>query len=219
MTATTTLSASCDRTTAVTRSLLGYGVLAGPLYVAVTLAQGLTREGFDFTRHQWSLLANGDLGWIHVVNLLVAGLATLAAAVGMRRALSSGPGATWGPRLVGVYGASLPAAAVFRADPALGFPVGTPDGQGAVSAAGILHMTAGAVGFSCLIAACFVVARRYAGTGTAVYSRVTGVVFAVSFAAVMVGAGAVWANLAFTAGVLAAWAWLAVLSLRLYRNA
>jgi hypothetical protein len=41
----------------VTRSLLGHGVLAGPVYVVASLTQALTRDGFDLTRHSWSLLA------------------------------------------------------------------------------------------------------------------------------------------------------------------
>ncbi|GAA2078747.1 DUF998 domain-containing protein [Actinomadura alba] len=215
----TTGRATCDRPASVTRSLLGYGVLAGPMYVTVSVVQGLTREGFDFTRHSWSLLANGHLGWIHIANLVIAGLATLAAAVGLRRALAGGPGATWAPRLVGVFGASLLAAAAFRADPTMGFPAGTPDGLGTVSWHGTLHLVAGGVGFACLIAACFVVARRFSGTGWAAYSRASGAVFAVSFAAMVVGAGAVWANLTFTAGVLVAWAWLTAVSAHLYRRA
>jgi hypothetical protein len=48
-----------DRTAAITRSLLGYGVLAGPVYVVVGLAQALTRDGYDLARHDLSLLANG----------------------------------------------------------------------------------------------------------------------------------------------------------------
>lgn len=39
-----------DRAAAVTRSLLGYGVVAGPFYVVVGLIQGLTRRGFDLLR-------------------------------------------------------------------------------------------------------------------------------------------------------------------------
>lgn len=50
------------RANRVTRSLLGYGMLAGPFYVAVSLAQALSRDGFDLTRHAWSLLANGEHG-------------------------------------------------------------------------------------------------------------------------------------------------------------
>ena len=44
-----------DRGAALTRSLLGYGVLAGPFYLAVGLVQALVREGFDFSRHPLSL--------------------------------------------------------------------------------------------------------------------------------------------------------------------
>ena len=47
-----------------TRALLCCGVLAGPIYIVVGLVQALTREGFDLTRHDLSLLANGRLGWI-----------------------------------------------------------------------------------------------------------------------------------------------------------
>ena len=36
---------ACDPATRVTKSLLGYGVIAGPLYVSVSLAQALTRGG------------------------------------------------------------------------------------------------------------------------------------------------------------------------------
>ena len=103
----------------------------------------------------------------------------IAFAVGLRRALEPGR-SRWAPRLIGVYGASLIAAGVFRADPALGFPVGTPDGPGSVSWHGLLHFAAGGVGFTCLAIACFVMARRFAAEGSAaglVFSRVTGVVF------------------------------------------
>lgn len=215
-------TATCDPRTNVTRSLLGYGVIAGPVYIAVSLAQALTRDGFDLARHQWSLLANGDLGWIQITNFMVAALATIACAVGLRRALTPGRGATWAPLLVGVYGVSLIGAGIFRADPAMGFPVGTPEGAGAISWHGMLHFACGAVGFLCLIAACFVIGRRFAAegrTGWAVYSRVTGVLFLAAFAAVAIGVGAVWANLTFVAGIVIVWAWLSGLSLHLYRRA
>jgi hypothetical membrane protein len=123
----------CDPRTRTTRSLLGYGVIAGPLYVVVSLAQALTRDGFDLARHQWSLLATGEHGWIHVANLVLTGLMTVAAAIGLRRSLRAGPASTWAPRLLGAYGAAVVAAGVFRTDPALGFPPGTPDGPATVS--------------------------------------------------------------------------------------
>ncbi len=150
----------------VTRSLLGYGVLAGPFYLTVSLAQVFTRDGFDPTRHSWSLLANGSHGWIQIANFILSGLMTLAAAVGLGRALRPGRAATWAGRLVGAYGVALIGAGLLRADPALGFPVGTPDGPGTVSWHGVGHLLAGAVGFLCVIVATFVVAHWFAARGT-----------------------------------------------------
>ena len=57
----------------VTRSLLGYLAIAGPFYVVVSLAQALTRHGFDLARDEWSLLALGRLGWIQQANLILEG--------------------------------------------------------------------------------------------------------------------------------------------------
>jgi hypothetical protein len=81
--------------------LLACGIVAGPLFLAVALTQGFTRQGFDLSRHPLSLLSLGDLGWIQIANFVVTGVLYVACAVGMRRALGPGPGATWGPRLVG----------------------------------------------------------------------------------------------------------------------
>ncbi|MBA9004134.1 DUF998 domain-containing protein [Thermomonospora cellulosilytica] len=218
MTAALTITRTpATRTARTTRSLLGLGAAAGPVYVAVSLAQALTRDGFDLARHPWSALANGDLGWIQVANLLVAGLATLAAAVGLHRAL---PGSPWAGRLVAGYGIGLVAAGVFKADPVPGFPAGTTEAT--VSLPGMLHMMSGAVGFSCIIAACFVVARRFAAegrSGRARCSRAAGAVFGASFVVMAAGGGASWTILAFVAGVLVIWTWLSALSLHLYRNA
>jgi hypothetical membrane protein len=209
----TSLQQHCDRESRVTKSLLGYGVIAGPIYVAASLLQALTRQGFDLTRHAWSLLSDGALGWIQITNFVLAGLMTVAAAVGLRRA---GVG-RWLPRLVGVYGVSLVAAGVFRADPALGFPAGTPVDAHAMSWHGALHLLSGGIGFGCLIAACIVAGRG--NRGWAVYSRVTGVVFLAAFAGIASGSQGVWTTLPFTAAVVLAWSWITALSVRSYRHA
>lgn len=111
-----------------TRLLLTAGVLAGPLFVIVVAVQILTREGFDLSRHPISLLSVGDLGWIQMANFVIAGILAFGFAAAVRRGLRAGRGATWGPRLFGIYGIGLIAGGVFAADPALGFPPGTPDG-------------------------------------------------------------------------------------------
>ncbi|MFI7705433.1 DUF998 domain-containing protein [Nonomuraea sp. NPDC049480] len=212
----------CSPQARITKSLLGWGMVAGPLYVMVTGVQALTRDGFDITRHPASLLANGGLGWVQIANLILAGLMTVAAAVGMRRAVRAGRGRVWGPRLVALYGAGLIAGGIFRADPALGFPVGTPDGPGVVSWHGLLHFVGGGIGFLGLIGACLVFARAYAALGRrgwAIYSAATGIVFFAAFAGIASGPGNAVINLAFTAAVVLGWAWVCATSAHLMRQA
>jgi hypothetical protein len=209
------MNPTCEPNVRITRSLLGYGVIAGPLYVVVAMAQALTRDGFDLSRHAWSLLANGDLGWIQIANFVVTGLMTVAAAVGLRRALAPGRARTWAPVLLGVYGASLVGAGIFRADPALGFPVGTPQTT-TISWHGMLHFVIGGVGFLCLIAACLVLGARFCRTGEpglAWFSRVTAVVFLAGIASGSAGP----TTLAFVAAVVLVWAWLTTVSVHFYR--
>jgi Protein of unknown function (DUF998) len=201
-----------------TRALLGLGAVAGPLYLVAGLVQAFTRPGFDIRRHDLSLLANGDLGWIQMANLVVSGLLVVAGAVGMRRPLATGRGRTWGPLLVGVYGIGLVGAGLFTADPALGFPPGTPAGAHAVSWHGLLHLVCGGVGFLALIAGCFVLARRFAAGGErgwAAYSVVAGVVFFLAFAGIAAGSGNGWTILGFWIGLVLAWSWITALSMRL----
>jgi hypothetical protein len=125
---------TCSPAQRVTRSLLGYGVLAGTVFEASILIQGLTRHGFRLAHHDASLLSNGPLGWIQIATFLVSGAMTIACAVGMRRALAGRAGGTWGPRLIAVYGAGLMAAGLLRADPAYGFGPGAPAGRRRTSA-------------------------------------------------------------------------------------
>lgn len=205
----------------ITKSLLGYGVIAGPIYVVAVAAQALTRDGYDPTRHAASQLANGSLGWIQIATFLVTGTMTIAAAVGMRRALGPGRSSVWGSGLIAAYGAGLVAAALFRADPSDGFPPGTSAGVGAVSWHGLVHFAVAGVGFTCLVAACLVLAARFAHDGErswAVFSRITGAVFAVSFLALSSGSGGAATILAFTAAVVLVWAWLTAVSVKLYRS-
>jgi hypothetical protein len=211
-------SASPDRTDGQRRALLLAGAVAGPLYLGVGLIEAFTRSGFDIRRHDLSLLANGDLGWIHVVLLVVSGLLVVAGAVGMRRSLVSGPGRTWGPLLVGVYGIGLIGAGFFTADPALGFPPGTSADAHDISWHGLMHFVSAGVGFLLLIAGCFVFARRFAASGErrwAAYSVVTGVVFFLAFAGIAAGSGNGWTILGFWIGVGLAWSWITAMAVRL----
>jgi Protein of unknown function (DUF998) len=177
---TTAPDTASDTTgTTLTRALLTCGVIAGPLYVVVALLQVLFRDGFDLSRHPLSLLSLGDWGWIQITNFVVGGLMAIGFAIGLRRVLRPGRGATWAPLLVGGYGLGLIAGGAFVADPALGFPPGTPEGIPAhFSWHGLLHAFAPPLASLSLIAACFVLVRRFVAVGHrgwATYSAVTGV--------------------------------------------
>jgi hypothetical protein len=211
---------ACDPADSLTKSLLGYGVIAGPIYVTVSLAQALTREGFDLSRHAWSQLSNGDLGWLQITNFVLVGVMTVAGAIGLGRALRGGLGATWAARLLAVYGVSLIAAGAFRADPGGGFPVGSPT-EAVISWHGMVHFLAGGVGFLAFFGACLVVARRYAAEhrpGWALFSRIAGVWLLVAFVGVAAGAGASVTILAFVTAVILAWTWLTAAALDRYRR-
>jgi Protein of unknown function (DUF998) len=204
--------------TKLTRALLICGLIAGPFYIVVGLIQALTRPGFDIMRHDLSLLANGDLGWIQITNLVLTGLLVIAGAVGMRQALPAGRGRTWGPILLGVYGLGLIGAGFFTADPAFGFPPGTPADAHTISWHGLLHFICGGVGFLALIAACFVMARRFASRGQrgwAAYSIATGVIFFAAFAGIATGSGQSWSVIGFWIGVVFAWAWISAMAVKL----
>ncbi|MFJ1761024.1 DUF998 domain-containing protein [Amycolatopsis sp. NPDC088138] len=211
---TTTLGPARTASASGTRALLACGVLAGPVFVLTGLVQGLTRAGFDLTRHPASLLSDGSLGFIQITNFVVSGLLTLAAAAGIRRSL---PG-RWGPGLLAVYGVSLICAGVFRADPQDGFPLGTPAGPPAsVSWHGTLHFVSGGIGFLCLVAACFVIGSQL-GRGRAWYSRISGLLFLIGFAGVASGSTSPAVTLGFWAAVIVAWTWLATTSAHLTRR-
>jgi hypothetical membrane protein len=198
-------------------TLLTCGIVAGPLYIAVTAIQMLTRNGYDIRRHAASLLSNGDLGWIQITNFVMTGLLTVVGAIGMRRALHAGRGSTWGPVLIGVYGVSLIAAGVFVADPAFGFPPGAPAGAPTTMTwHGALHFIVAGVGFLALIAACFVFARRFATLGArrwAACSVLTSVVFFAAFAGIASGASSL--TIPFAVAVVLAWAWVSALAAHL----
>ena len=215
---TPSATGTCTPAQRVTKSLLGYGVLAGVMFETSILVQALTRYGFRIAHDDASLLSNGPLGWIQVTTFLLAGAMTIAAAAGMQRAMAS----RWAPRLIALYGAGLVGAGIFSADPADGFGPGAPLGKAAhVSWHGAGHLIAGSIGFAGLIAACFVVARyfsRRGRRGLALYCRITGVAFGMAFAGIATGSSSSAVVLPFYAAVLAAFTWLAIVSVHLYRH-
>ncbi|MFF0475064.1 DUF998 domain-containing protein [Streptomyces sp. NPDC004284] len=187
------------------------GVVAGPLFLAAGLAQGFARDGFDFTRNAISQLALGEAGWIQTASFVLTGTLLLAGAAGLRRALRGGPGGTWGPALVGVFGASFWAAAAFPADAGAGFPVGAPEAT-AMSGHGAAHMFGGMIGYLALCAAFFVLARPLAARGLRHWAVASRIVPAVVLAGFMASASSV---LAFTVGAGLGLLWLSAVTARL----
>lgn len=211
----TSTSSDLDRGAAVTRSLLGWGVVAGPFYVLVGLVLALTRPGFDLTRHALSLLTLGELGWLQRANLVLSGLMVVAAAAGILLAIRSGRGLAIGA-LVAVDGVALALAALFTPDPVKGFPPGSPGGGFTLS--GTLHLLFGAIGFAAVAAAAFTHARWNRDTGArSAPSVVLGVTVLVGFIAggalssTTLGIALLWL------AVLADWAWLAHACAQIYR--
>jgi hypothetical protein len=185
------------------------------------------RPGYRPWRHAVSQLSLGPFGWVNTIAILLTALALLAFAAGLRSALPTGVGSTWGPRLIGVAGAGFLLAAAFPIDPGLGYPPGT---SAQHSLAGLVHGLVITVAFGCLSAACFVMARRFAGDpawrGWARYSTVTGLVVATGYLATSVLTGLDQAGVLPNAPggvvqramIVAGFSWIVLLAARLLRQ-
>ncbi|MFF2012949.1 DUF998 domain-containing protein [Streptomyces sp. NPDC058195] len=199
------------------RALLAAGAAAGPLFLGAGVIQGLSREGFDFTRNAISQLGLGALGWIQMTSFALTGTLIIAGAIGMRRVLSGGPGGVRVPWLVGVFGASFLLCGVFAADAGAGFPAGTPqEAAGSLSAHGVVHMLGGMIGFLAWCVASFMLARVFAARGQ------RGWVLACRLvpAGILAGfAGSSATVLAFTAGAGLGLLWLTAVFARLFITA
>lgn len=187
------------------------GIIAGPLFVATATAQVLARDGFDLARHPLSLLANGEHGWVQIANFILAGLLSLAFAWALAPRVRGGRGETWIPRLLALFGVGLVIGGVFPADPALGFPAGAPAGvPEQMSIPGLIHAFAPPVAFVSLIAACWIMASRYAKHGQPTAALVTRVV-AVTCFVLTLPVGPLFSVRLFAA-VAIGFAWIAVVA-------
>jgi uncharacterized protein DUF998 len=203
-------------TTTTTTTLLRCGAAAGPLFVVLGLGQALTRDGFDLGHNTLSLLSNGDLGWIQIANFVLSGVLYVAGAVGLRRALPTGRGSTWGPRLIGAFGVGMIGSGIFRPDAAFGFPPGTPDGKAATTSwHSAVHYTFASLAFVALVAAFVVLARRLSADrqrGLASATRVVAV--AMTGATVLISSAAEKSpvNVFFVVTALLAFTWASVIA-------
>ena len=206
-----------SRTDTATQAMLAAGVIAGPLFVATVAAQLFTRAGFDLRRHPVSLLSVGEHGWIQVTNFILAGVLSILFSVGVARVLAAGPGSRWGPRFCALFGVGLVIGGIFKADPALGFPAGAPEGYPEhITTHGMIHAFAPPLAFLSLIAACLVIARRFAADGLRRAALLTRIVAAVCFVlSVPVGPGF---SIRLFVAVALAFAWVAAYAVYLLRQ-
>jgi Protein of unknown function (DUF998) len=222
----TTTTIRHQRGELTTKRLLACGAMAGPLFVITLLAQGAARAHYDPIRHPGSSLALGNLGWIQDVNFITGGLLTLAFAIGLRSALRPGKGSTWAPLLVGWWAIGLIGAGIFVTDPVNGYPPGTPNQVQQPTIHGSLHDLFSVPALLALLAACFVLTRRFATRGQrgwAVYSAATGTAFTAALilasmafaqATGLMDYGGLFQRIMLTIG----WGWLTLLALHLLRH-
>jgi Protein of unknown function (DUF998) len=172
--------------------LLRCGVVAGPVFAAVFLAEGAVREGYSPLRHPVSSLALGSRGRIQTGNFAVAGTLVLAGAAGLWRAADPAVTGRAGAALIGAAGAGLAGSAAFVTDPVSGYPAGTPDALGQPSRTGTIHNLCAIPIFLGLPAAALICGSRSWRSGQrgfGLYSAGTAVVMPAAMAVAGAGFG------------------------------
>lgn len=200
----------------LTRALLACGVVAGPMYVMVTMAQALTRDGFDLRQHRFSWLTAGDLGWIHQSNMVLVGVLTVLFAVGVRQVRRTGRSAVWGPRLLVLFGVAYIIGGLLTADPVAGFPPGTTPEMVHTTWHGAVQNASRGASTLFLIAANLVIAMWFAAEGRRGWAWFYGAAFPVVLAALTaVGFAVIGDYSAFALAILAT-PWILVTALAIY---
>ncbi|MHB8595625.1 MAG: DUF998 domain-containing protein [Ktedonobacteraceae bacterium] len=126
----------------VTRLLLACGVVGSVLFNIVYLIEGVTRSNYDAWKQPVSDLSMGSNGWMQRADFIFFGLFIACFAVGLRKALAGGIGATWVPLLQGLVALGLLGDGIFTQDP--------------------IHTLCDILTFSSIVVLCFVFAKRFA---------------------------------------------------------
>lgn len=92
------------------------GIIAPPLFAAITVVAGLVRPGYDPVRRTVSALAVGPGGWLQTAGFVLLGVLSLAFALGLARAVSERRAARVAGVLTGLLGLLALAFAVFPTD-------------------------------------------------------------------------------------------------------
>ncbi len=136
-----------------TRRTLGALGIAGILWFALTfLAMHVIQPELDPLRALGSEYANGRLGWLMSLGFVMAGLGTLALAVGLRRSLPDARRIGLATGLLAVAALGFVGSGVFPTD------IPLEDGTVGYTFNGKMHAIAGLVLFAPLITAAFLLA-------------------------------------------------------------
>jgi hypothetical protein len=207
------------RQTLPTRALLACGAVGGPMYVIVTLAQALTRDGFDMRQHRFTLLTAGDLGWIHQLNMVLVGALTVLFAFGVSQILRKGRGAVWAPRLLMLFGLAYFVGGVLTADPVAGFPPGTTPEMVHHTAQAAIQNASRSVSTLLLIASSIVIARWFAAEGRRGWAWFYGAAIPIVFVALSAVGFVAGVNPVAPAFLATPWIWVTALAVHLSRLA
>jgi hypothetical membrane protein len=209
-----------ERTSRLNRYLALGGMIGTLSFLPVAFLIGETRDGYSHVAHRISALSQTGAPepWAQTINFIIVGILVMGLGIGLRRELSEGSAAGAGPTLIAAFGLAMLLNGVFAADPL--------DAPGTL--AGTLHSATAGLGFLGVIAAMFLLSRRFAGEEgwqhLASYSRLSGVatiVLMVSY--LMAQEGAVealtpWTGLLQRGMGAAVMAWLFLLALRLFQS-
>jgi hypothetical membrane protein len=202
-------------------SWLALGGMVGTLFfLPIAFLIGETRDGYSHLAHRISALSQTGASepWAQTINFIVLGILVIGLAIGLRREMREGRASRLGPTLIAAFGFAVLLNGVFRADPL----------DGPATIAGTLHSVTAGLGFLGVIAAMFLLSRRFVKDEEwqhlASLSRLSGVatmVLMVSYLMAQEGAfaaGNPWTGLLQRGMVAVVMAWLFLLALRLFRT-
>jgi hypothetical protein len=201
-----------------TRALLACGAVAGPMYVTVTMAQALTRDGFDLRQHRFSWLTAGDLGWIQQLNMVLVGVLTVLLAVGVGRMMRTSRGALWGPRLLGLFGVAYIIGGLLTADPVAGFPPGTTPEMVHTTWHGAVQNASRSASSVLLITASLTFAGWFAAEGRRGWAWFYGAAIPAVFLALTAVGLAIGGNPVALAFLMTPWSWVTALAVHMFRR-
>ena len=202
-------------------SYLALGGMAGTLlFLPIAFLIGQTRDGYSHLAHRVSALSQTGAPepWAQTINFIVLGILVIGLAIGLRREMSEGRASRLGPALIAAFGLAVLLNGVFPAN-----PLDAPD-----TLAGTLHSVTAGLGFLGVIAAMFLLSRRFVEDEEwehlASLSRLSGaatIVLMVSY--LMAQEGAVeawnpWTGLLQRGMAAVVMAWLFLLALRLFQT-